>query len=260
MVMMPRQVLSFTPGFAIQAARRILGRYVASQREFRARVAGRFGLEIGGPSKAFQDDGMLPLYRYVESLDNCVFAMETIWEGSRAEGLAFSYHPRKAKGFNFIRETTNLHGIPERRYDFVLSSHSLEHTANPRRALREWMRVIKPSGTVIVLLPDYRHTFDHRRRPTSIQHMLEDDELTRDEKDMTHLQEILELHDLARDRAAGSRDLFHERSLQNYKNRCLHHHVFDEVNTRQLLESAGLTVEIIELVKPHHIVTLARCP
>lgn len=248
------------PPLAVQVARRVLGRYVTSQKQFRAQIERKFGLEIGGPSGPFGDAGELPLYRYLAGLDNCVFSLETIWEGRRAEDWIFSYHPRKANGFNFIREATDLHGIANHRYDFVLSSHNLEHISNPVRALKEWMRVVKPGGVVIVLLPDYRRTFDHRRNPTPIEHMLEDYKLGRDERDLTHLEEILELHDLSRDPMAGPKDHFQQRSLRNFENRCLHHHVFDERNSRKLFEAVGLAVELLELAKPHHIAILARCP
>ena len=200
------------------------------------------------------------MYRYIAGLDNCVFSLETIWEGRRAEGLSYFYHHRKTKGFNFIREGTDLHGIADQRYDFVLSSHNLEHISNPVKALKEWIRVVKPDGAIIVLLPDYRRTFDHRRSPTPVKHMLDDFELGRDERDLTHLGEILELHDLSRDPAAGSREQFRQRSLQNFENRCLHHHVFDERNSQELFEAIGLIVEVLELAKPHHIAILSRRP
>jgi SAM-dependent methyltransferase len=245
---------------AAQVARRVLGRYVASRKRFRAQIEGKFGLEIGGPSSAFGDSGELPLYRFLAGLDNCVFSVETIWEGRRAEGLTYSYHPNKAKGFNFVREATDLQGIADHTYDFVLSSHNLEHISNPIRALKEWTRVVKPGGAIIVLLPDYRRTFDHRRKPTPIEHMLEDYELTRDETDLTHLEEILELHDLSRDPGGVSNEHFRQRSLRNFENRCLHHHVFDERNSRELFEAIGLTVQVLELVKPLHIAILALCP
>jgi SAM-dependent methyltransferase len=244
----------------VQVARRVLGRSVKSQKQFRAQVDGKSGLEVGGPSAVFQDDGVLPLYRHLQGLDNCVYSLETIWEGRRTEGPTFSYHPHKRNGFNFVREATDLHGIADYQYDFVLSSHSLEHTANPVKALKEWVRVAKPGGAIIILLPDYRQTFDHRRTPTPIAHMLDDYGLGTDETDTTHLQEIIALHDLSRDPAAGSAEQFRQRSLRNFENRCLHHHVFDQHNSRQLLEAAGLTVEILELAKPFHIVILARCP
>jgi SAM-dependent methyltransferase len=248
----------FAKRSAIRVARRVFGRYVKSHQQFRVRVAGKAGLEIGGPSNVFRDDGPLPLYRALQSLDNCVYSVATVWEGTRAEGLTFSYYPPKENGFNFIREATDLHGIADHRYDFVLSSHSLEHTANPVKALKEWSRVVKPGGAIIILLPDYRHTFDRRRTPTPVAHMLEDYRLGTDESDLTHLSEILDLHDLSRDPAAGSREAFRRRSLENFENRCLHHHVFDEQNSEQLLQAAGLAVDCLELAKPFHIAILAR--
>jgi ubiquinone/menaquinone biosynthesis C-methylase UbiE len=89
-------------------------------------------------------------------VDNCVFSFETIWEGKRAEGQTYVYHPLKKKGFNFIREGTDLREIANGAYDFLLSSHSLEHTSNPIKALKEWTRVVKPRGAMIVVLPDCR--------------------------------------------------------------------------------------------------------
>ncbi len=243
-----------------RAERWIRGRHVASPAQFRVEVENRIGLEVGGPSEAFGDTGELPIYRFVASLDNCVFSSQTIWEGRREEGRTFSYHPGKANGLNFIREATDLRGISDHRYDFLLSSHNLEHVSNPVKALKEWIRVVKPGGAIIILLPDYRRTFDRLRQPTLLEHMLEDYRLGKDEADLTHLAEILELHDLSRDRAAGTKEEFRIRSLRNFENRCLHHHVFDENNSRQLLEAAGLITQRVDLVKPHHIVLLARTP
>jgi SAM-dependent methyltransferase len=245
---------------ALQIIRRVTGMCVTSRSLFRAEVEDKFGLEIGGPSGPFRDTGILPLYRDAAGLDNCVFAADTLWEGRRSEGQTFSYHPTKPNGFNFIREATDLHGIADHEYDFVLSSHNLEHIANPIRALREWMRVVKPGGAIIAILPDYRRTFDHQRQPTTVKHMMQDYESGTSESDLTHLQEILGLHDLSRDPKAGTLDQFHRRSLRNFENRALHHHVFDEDNSRALLEAAGLSVEIVELAKPHHIAILSHCP
>jgi SAM-dependent methyltransferase len=247
---------------AIYAAKRVvrclLGSRVKSQRIFLRRVENQVGLEIGGPSHAFGDTGILPLYRHIKSLDNCVYSTETIWEDERLEGQTFAYHPTKPNGFNFIRESTDLHAIRDGAYDFILASHTLEHTANPIKALKEWMRVAKPGAGIIVILPHYRYTFDHRRQPTPVSHMLEDYERGMNETDETHLLEILELHDLSRDPPAGAHEQFRARSMRNIENRCLHHHVFDENNSRELLKAAQLDVEILEFLKPFHIVMLAR--
>jgi SAM-dependent methyltransferase len=190
------------PAPVFQVMRSVLKRRVVSLETFRSVVAQKTGLEIGGPSDIFRDGGELPIYRQVARLDNCVFSSETIWEGRREEGRTFSYHPRQGQGFNFIKEGSDLYGIGDHTYDFVLSSHNLEHIANPIKALREWMRVVIPSGAIIAILPEYRFTFDHHRRPTPLAHMIEDFDRGTDERDLTHLGEILELHDLALDPSA----------------------------------------------------------
>lgn len=39
-------------------------------------------------------------------------------------------------------------------FDFVHSSHCLEHMNDPAEALRNWLRIVKPGGYVVVTLPD----------------------------------------------------------------------------------------------------------
>ncbi len=47
-----------------------------------------------------------------------------------------------------------LAGVPDASYDFVHSSHCLEHLHNPGEGLANWLRVIRPGGHVIVTVPD----------------------------------------------------------------------------------------------------------
>jgi SAM-dependent methyltransferase len=47
-----------------------------------------------------------------------------------------------------------LAGIPDCEFDFVHSSHSLEHMADPVAAMRRWLDVTVFGGHVIVLVPD----------------------------------------------------------------------------------------------------------
>jgi predicted SAM-dependent methyltransferase len=44
--------------------------------------------------------------------------------------------------------------IKDAEFDFLHSSHNLEHLKNPRVALTNWLRVIKPGGFVVVTAPD----------------------------------------------------------------------------------------------------------
>lgn len=207
-------------------------------------VRGKAGLEIGGPSLVLQAGGPLPLYDHVGSLDNCDFSASTTWANHLPD---FVFSPRKKAGKNIICDGSQLTPVADASYDFVFSSHNLEHFANPVKALMEWKRVLRPGGTLILILPFYRRTFDHRRTPTSVAHMMEDFHRNISEDDLTHLPEILEKHDLDRDPQAGSLEAFRQRSLDNFNNRCLHHHVFDDHNSRELLETIGFKVLAVDV-------------
>lgn len=47
-----------------------------------------------------------------------------------------------------------LASIPDNTFDFVHSSHCLEHMQDPQVALRNWIRVAKPGGYLIITVPD----------------------------------------------------------------------------------------------------------
>ena len=44
--------------------------------------------------------------------------------------------------------------IADETYDFVHSSHCLEHIVNPAEAYKNWLRVCKPGGYIITTIPD----------------------------------------------------------------------------------------------------------
>ena len=195
------------------------------------------GLEVGGPSYFFQHS--LPIYKVAASIDGANFAGTTMWEGEISAGRSFEYGNRRV-GRQFIAEATDLGEIADNAYDFVLSCHSLEHVANPLKAVDEWKRVVRPGGHVLLVLPNKDANFDHRRPTTTFEHLRADFASNVGEDDLTHLDEILALHDLSRDRAAGTPEQFAARSRKNVENRGLHHHIFDMALLREVLDQAGL--------------------
>lgn len=84
-----------------------------------------------------------------------------------------------------------LRAIPDGTQDFVIASHVLEHVAEPIGMLAEVHRVLKPGGTVLVLLPDRRRTFDAGRQPTSLQHLLDEHARGVTTVDDAHVEEFL---------------------------------------------------------------------
>ena len=47
-----------------------------------------------------------------------------------------------------------MQGVEDNTFDFVHSSHCLEHLVNPATALGHWLRIVKPGGFVVVTIPD----------------------------------------------------------------------------------------------------------
>jgi SAM-dependent methyltransferase len=252
------------------AAKRVLGSRASTtlrryfQKKFphadvyRRALAGKRGLELGGPSWILREDGPLPMYPSLKTLDNCLYSSNTLWTGEISVGNTFVFASSKQPGRQLICDASDLRGIPDKTYECVLASHCLEHVANPLRALSEWKRVLTCDGLLLVVLPHKDGTFDWRRPTTTIAHMQSDFENNMGEDDLTHLPEILALHDLQRDRAAGGSEQFKARCLNNFVARAMHHHVFDARVAVALLDAAGLKVKQLDLAKPYHIILLAQ--
>lgn len=221
-------------------------------------MSDKTGLEVGGPSPIFSRRGLLPLYPVAKRVDNCNFSSSTIWEGTLREGRTFRFDQRREPGSQFFLEATNLAPIAAETYDFVLASHVLEHSANPLRALSEFNRVLKRDGVLVIVVPHKEATFDHRRPVSTMAHLMDDYRLAAGEDDMTHLTEILELHDVTRDSGIDDDGAFRSRCRENMRNRCLHHHVFDTSLAVEMMNWLGHQVMFAEPALPHHIVLAGR--
>jgi len=215
------------------------------------------GLEIGGPSKIFEEEGDIPIYPIIRNLDGCNFNENTVWEGKIKKGLFYNFYDKR-KGYQFICDAVDLSIIPSNSYEFILSSHVLEHIANPFKAISECLRVLKDNGTFLLILPHKDCTFDHNRPVTTLEHLIEDYKHGVNEEDLSHLPEILKLHDLSLDPPAGDSKSFKERSLNNYENRCLHHHVFDTKLAIKCLNYFKIKIISVDLILPYHIILLGK--
>lgn len=216
------------------------------------------GLELGGPSTIFGARGSIPVYPVAAHIDNCNFSGDTVWEGAISEGDSFVFDKRAVPGRQYVVEASHLQGIADASYDFVLSSHCIEHLANPLQGLSEWIRVLKGDGLLVLVVPHKDGTFDHRRPVTAMAHMIQDFDTQMQEDDLTHLNEILRLHDLRMDYRAGGLKAFRERSSRNFENRCLHQHVFDTRLAVEMVDHMGLQLLAVEAFRPMHIALIAR--
>jgi len=177
------------------------------------------GIEIGGPSSS----GSI-IYEKSNSMDNIVFSKNTIWSNQTND---YCYYKNKT-GRVIINDAVNITHVPNEMYDFCFSSHSLEHIANPLKALREWLRIIKKDGYLIIIVPEKSGCFDHKRNYSLFSTLYSQYEKNVGEDDLSTLPEILEKHDLSMDPPAGDLKAFTQRSLDNFNNRCLHHYVYND--------------------------------
>lgn len=64
--------------------------------------------------------------------------------------------------------------LADESQDFVVTSHVLEHFANPINTLLEWDRVIRPMGIIFMIVPHKERTFDKKRGRTPLVHLIDD--------------------------------------------------------------------------------------
>lgn len=56
-----------------------------------------------------------------------------------------------------------LEGVGDGVYDFLFASHILEHLERPGIALRNWVRVVRPGGVLLIAVP-HRDLYEQKRR------------------------------------------------------------------------------------------------
>lgn len=54
-------------------------------------------------------------------------------------------------------DATDLEPFPDKSVDAILAKHLFEHIVDPIQALREWNRVLKEDGKLVIVCPDYRY-------------------------------------------------------------------------------------------------------
>jgi len=192
------------------------------------------GVEIGGPSDIFKK-----IYTVCTRCDGVNYDSETVWWNKKAEEYEYK---GETLGSVIIADATDMSVIRNNQYDFCISSNNLEHIANPLKAMKEFVRITKKDGIVLILVPVKDMCFDHNREYTDFEHIIDDYKNNVLEDDLTHLDEILSKHDLSIDSGCKDWEEFYRRSLKNFENRCLHHHVFFEETLIKMYEYLELEV------------------
>lgn len=97
---------------------------------------------------------------------------------------------------DIIGDAETLAGVPNGKYDFLISAHVIEHMKNPLGSLEQWCRVVKPGGLLYIIVPDKRMIFDKKRVRTNLEHIILDYQEPSAERDYEHfLDYAVHVHD-----------------------------------------------------------------
>ena len=116
------------------------------------------------------------------------------------------------------------------RYDCSISSNVIEHSYNPVALLLNFYFITKKGGYQFHAIPNCRYTYDSYRKPTSLVHLIDDFEKMTDKSDTSHNEDYIQSA-IIKD---GWQREFHKKYPLTYP--YIHFHVFDEYNTKELME------------------------
>jgi ubiquinone/menaquinone biosynthesis C-methylase UbiE len=111
-------------------------------------LIGLNGIEIGGSGKSFGLDGQKGSYANVDIIDAATRAKSKGW--------------KKSQLVNILSPGDDL-PFKDNVFEYVFSSHVIEHFFDPIKAIKEWGRVTKAGGYIFMIIPHKERTFDKNR-------------------------------------------------------------------------------------------------
>jgi SAM-dependent methyltransferase len=172
-------------------------------------LIGKNVLEIGGPSKL--------LNPYYELCKTTSFLNLNISKSVHSQDVFPKNNISSYDGDACDPNTFKKYSLFD-NFDLLLSSHTLEHFANPLKTLFLWKSCLKTGGKIITIVPNKNFCWDRNRFYTSFQHILDDYENKIEENDMTHLDESSCM--------VETRPSYFENVGASNSTRIIHHHVF----------------------------------
>jgi len=212
-------------------------------------LKGKEGIEFGGPTAIFDDPHYgMNLYPYV-NLDGGNIITNNYFQSNI--GTEFIYSSKTGKQFD-IDCTDEKHLSSLKKYDFIVTSHAIEHFANPINTLNLWKKyVLKPDGYVLSIVPNKEACFDRKRPLTTLEHLISDYKKNIGEDDTTHIEEQKELHDWS----LGGLSDFYKLCEINHLTRVVHHHTFNKELVEEIFLYCGFEI-ISSYVHNHYAIPL----
>jgi len=210
------------------------------------------GIEFGGPTELFSSlQYGMNLYPYV-NLDGGNIIKNNYFQSNLGSNFLYG----QKLGSQYDVDCTNEDQVKKlNKYDFVLTSHAIEHFANPIHTLKLWKKyLLNSGGYVLSIIPDYQYCFDRKRPLTSMDHLVSDYMEGIGEDDKTHIEEQKELHDWS----CGGHPQFYELCEMNDLTRVVHHHTFDIELVEEMFAYCGFTKVISYKQDELNIVNLSK--
>ncbi|MBT0158540.1 class I SAM-dependent methyltransferase [Candidatus Bathyarchaeota archaeon A05DMB-2] len=152
----------------------------------------------------------------------------------------------EATKVDYNTDATNLYFARDNEFDFICSTHVLEHIADPIKALIEWRRVVKSGGVIMCGIPDKRFTFDHKRKRTQLRHLVNDYKFKISQYDMTHTEEFVRNWDEDMDWRCSKEQFLRNIRINPYV--YTHFHVWTKEDLRELFKYVDLKVTFDRLI------------
>jgi SAM-dependent methyltransferase len=191
------------------------------------------GIEIG----AFTWPLRLPrgaAVRYVDQLDR-----DGLLRAYGARISAMGLDPASVPETDVVDDAEHLAKFADRSVDFVIASHVLEHAEDPIEALGNFLRVIRPGGTLMLVLPDPRRTFDAPRPRTTVEHLFSDHRHGPQVSRREHYEEWARFNEELPDVLVPGRVAEFEREDARH-----HFHVWELADFLELLRALKLPAEL----------------
>ena len=178
-------------------------------------LIGKNVLEIGGPSRLLNF-----LYSKLESLD--VLNFPTSMEKHSQVG--------EFNGTMYLGDATDENHLKRlnKKYDAILTSHTLEHIANPIKAINLWRSHLTNDGVIVNILPNKNYCWDRNRDYVSFKHLMDDFSKNVSENDLTHLHESSCMIE--------TKPSYYVDVGEDNRYRIIHHHCFDIETLRKIHE------------------------
>jgi SAM-dependent methyltransferase len=143
--------------------------------------------------------------------------------------------------------------------DIALSSHLLEHIADPIKLIKNIWNILQKDALIITVTPNKERCWDKDRVTTSFDHIINDYVNETSEDDMTHAEEascVINGFDGNGLKGWGANPNYYKQIEDNNKNRIIHHHVFDIETLIKVHEYANFKTLICETLREDSLHTI----